>query len=154
LTINSLVEKYVKWEEREKWLLLRKIAYKQLRNRFFSSIEDVNNISQTDFKKHYLGFGSVSIRELEYKLTISTISSFLQKYSASKLEELIDRGEIEVVGNASWSQLHMGFKKEKWQDVRNGIRYLLFGDQNTSMSKIGESEAINRLKRVLEETCR
>ena len=149
MTMNSLVEKYMKWEEREEWLLLRKIAYKQLRNRFFSTLEDVNNISQTDFKKHYLGFGSVSIRELEYKLTISTISSFLRKYGASQLEELIDRGEIEVVGNASWTQLHMGFQKEKWQDVRNGIRYLLFGDQNTSISRIGESEVINRLRRVL-----
>lgn len=150
MSINSLVEKYMRWEEREKWLLLRKIAYKQLRNRFFSSPEDVESISQIDFKRYYLSFGSISIGDFEYKLTVSTIPSFLQNYNVSRLEELIERGEIKVVGNASWSQLHMGFRKEKWQDMRNGIRYLLFGERDMLLSKIGESEVINRLRRVLE----
>ena len=149
MSINSLVEKYMMWKEREKWLLLRQIAYKRLRDRFFSSPEDVDSISQVDFKKYYLGFGSVSIGGFEYKLTVDAISSFLQNYSVSKLEELVERGEIEVTGNASWSQLHMGFRKEKWQDVRKGIRYLLFGDRDTLLSKIEESDVINRLRRVL-----
>ena len=150
MNINSLVEKYIRWEEREKWLLLRKIAYKQLRNRFFLSPEDIDSISQIDFKRYYLGFGSISIGGFEYKLTVSTISSFLQNYSVSKLEELFKRGEIEVTGNASWSQVHMGFRKEKWRDMRNGIRYLLFGDRGMALSKIGVNEGINRLRRVLD----
>lgn len=150
MSINSIVEKYMECEEREKWLLLRKIAYQQLRNRFFSSPKDIELISHVDFKRYYLNFGSISIGGFEHKLTVNTISDVLRDYNISKLEELAGRGEIEVIGNASWSQLHMGFRKEKWQDVKNGIRYLLFGEQNRPLSKIEESEVITRLRRVLE----
>ena len=147
---NSIVEKYMSWKGREKWLLLRKAAYKQLRNRFFSSPEDVVNLSEVDFRRCYLGFGIISISGFEHQLTVGTISDFLRDYSVSKLRELIEKEQIEVVGNASWSQLHMGFRKEKWRDVRRAIKYLLFGDGNVSLSNIGESEVVDRLRRVLE----
>jgi len=148
LNIESLVEKYMRWEERAKWLLLRKTAYTRLRDLF--SLENVDSVSHTDFKRHYLRFGSISVGDFEYKLTPSSISSVLQNYNVSKLEEMIRSGEIEVSGNASWSQLHMGFRKQRWHEARNGVKYLLFGNRNMPLGKIGESEVINRLRRVLE----
>jgi len=150
LNINSIVEKYLEWNEREKWLLLRKVAYQQLRNRFFSSLKSIERISIIDFKRYYLNFGSVLIGGFEYKLTVNTIPDFLRSYSPSKLEELVARKEIEVIGNASWSQLHMGFRKEKWEAVKKGICYLLFGGENRPVNKTDESEVITRLRRVLE----
>ena len=150
LRVNLLIEKYMMWKEREKWLLLRKVAYQDLRNRFFSSSEGIDDISAVDFKRHYLSFGIVSISGFKYKLTVGTIPSFLGNYSVSRLEDLIVRQEIEVVGNASWSQLHMGFRKEKWQDMKKGVKYLLFGDRKMPLSHVEEGEVINRLNRVLE----
>ena len=150
LSINSIVEKYLEWNDREKWLLLRKIAYQQLRNRFFSSLQNIQGISWMDFKRYYLNFGLISIGGFRYKLTVDTISDFLRSYTVSKLKELVDRGEVEVIGNASWSQLHMGFRKDKWHDVKKGISYLLFGEQNRPVSRVDGSEVITRLRRVME----
>ena len=150
MSINSIVEKYLEWNDREKWLLLRKIAYQQLRNRFFGSLQNIQSISWMDFKRYYLNFGLISIGGFRYKLTVDTISDFLRSYTVSKLEELVDRGEVEVIGNASWSQLHMGFRKDKWHDVKKGISYLLFGEQNRPVSRVDGSEVISRLRRVME----
>ena len=150
MNTSSLVHKYMRWKEREKWLLLRRIAYEQLRDRFFSSPKSIDNISLGAFKRHYLGFGTVDINGFKYKLTVSTIPSFLRNYNVSKLEKLIKEEKIEVLGNASWSQLHMGFRNEKWPDVKKSIKHLLFDEQRKSVSDMSENEIIERLGRVLE----
>lgn len=150
MSFAELVQNYMKWSEREKWLLLREVAYKHLRDSFFSSSKSIDNISYPDFKKHYLSFCNVVIRDLVYKLTVNTISSFLQKYSKSELNDLISKRELEVVGNASWSQLHMGTRKEKWHEMKKAMKFLLFGDDEKSINEIEYDEVIDRLRTVME----
>ena len=150
MNINSLVEEYLNWNEREKWLVLRHVAYNRLRNILFSSPETVDNISEPDFRKDYLSFGNIVINNYEYKLTVNTIPRFLNRFTVSKLNEMAKSKEIDVIGNASWSQLHMGFRKNRWQQVKDGIKYLLFGETNTPLNEIEETKAYERLGRVLQ----
>ena len=150
MSINEIIDGYLKWEEREKWLLLRDLAFRQLRNRFFSFPEKIDQSSHVDFRKYYLGFCTVSLKGFKYKLSTKNISDFLNRYSVSELKGLINSGNIEVIGNASWSQLHMGFRKDKWPDVKKSIRYLLFDEHGKSVSEMNEDEVIERLGRVLE----
>jgi len=146
----EIVQRYANWSEREKWLLLREVAYKHLRDSFFASPESIADISYLDFFKYYLGFCTIFINEFEYKLTVNTISNFLEKYTASDLKNLISEGKLKVVGNASWSQLHMGTKKEKWAEIKSAIQFLLFGNNGKSISVIEENEVLDRLKVVME----
>ena len=150
MKINEIIDGYLKWEEREKWLLLRDLAYGQLRNRFFSSPEKIDQSSYVDFKKYYLGFCTISVEGSKYKLSTVNISYFLNRYSVSELKGLINGGNIQVIGNASWSQLHMGFRKDKWPDVKDSIKYLLFDEHGKSVSEMNEDEVVRRLGRVLE----
>ena len=150
MSIVEFVQRYSTWPEREKWLLLREVAYKHLRDSFFVSPKSVDSFSYADFVKNYLGFCSVSIKGFEYKLTVNTISSFLEKYTASDLKNLISRGELNVVGNGSWSQLHMGTKKEKWDEMKKAVKFLLFGDEGKPLAEIEEDEVLERLRVVME----
>jgi hypothetical protein len=129
---------------------LREVAYKHLRDSFFASTESIDAISYPDFVKHYLGFCIVAIRGLEYKLTAGTISSFLAGYTVSDLRDLISRDELKVVGNASWSQLHMGTRREKWDEIKKVMKFLLFGVDRKPLSDIGEGEVLDRLRVVME----
>lgn len=150
MSLQEIVQRYKEWSEREKWLLLRDVAYKNLKDRFFASPESINQISYSDFFKYYLRFCTVTVSGFEYKLTVSTISNFLEKYTVSDFKNLISKGDLKVTGNASWSQLHMGTKKEKWEEIKTAIRFLLFGNDGKSMSDIEEPEVINRLRVVME----
>ncbi len=150
MSLAEFVQRYAKWSEREKWLLLREVAYKHLGDTFFASSESIGDISYSDFVKHYLGFCIVAMGGLEYKLTVNTISSFLEKYTVSDLKNLVSRGELKVVGNASWSQLHMGTKREKWDEMKRAMKFLLFGDEGKPLSDIEECEVLDRLRVVME----
>jgi len=150
MSLAESIRNYLKWAEREKWLSLREVAYEHLRDTFFSSSASIDSLAYLDFKKHYLGFCSVVIRGFEYKLTVNTISDFLQKYTASELKELIANGELDVIGNASWSQLHMGTKKEKWHEMRKAMKFLLFGDDEKQIREIETAEVLDRLRIVME----
>jgi hypothetical protein len=150
MSISDFMQKYAKWPEREKWLLLRDVAYRNLRESFFKSPRSIENISYTDFAKHYLGFCTIWLRGSEYKLTVNTISDFLEKYTVSELQNLTSEGKLKVVGNASWSQLHMGTKKEKWEEIKKAISLLLFGDSGEPLERIEESEVLDRLRLVME----
>jgi hypothetical protein len=150
MSLGEIVQRYKNWSEREKWLLLRKVAYEHLRDRFFASPKSIDGISYSDFAKYYLGFCTIGVGGLEHKLTVSTISSFLEKYSISYLENLMSKREIKVVGNASWSQLHMGTKKEKWDEIKRAMKFLLFGNDETPISNIEENEVLDRLRVVME----
>lgn len=149
MSVNEIVNGYLKWEEREKWLLLRDLAYGQLENRFFSSAEKIGKCSCVDFRKYYLGFCTISLKDYKYKLSVGNISNFLDRYSVSELKGLIEDGKIQMIGNASWSQLHMGFRNDKWPDVKKAIGYLLFDERGKSVSEMSEDEVIERLSRVL-----
>lgn len=150
MSLAELIQNYMKWAEREKWLLLREVAYRHLRDSLFSSSKSIGSILYPDFKKQYLSFCKVLIRGFEYKLTVNTISSFLQKYSTSDLKKLVSKGELKVVGNASWSQLHMGTRKEKWHEMKEAMKFLLFGDNDKPISEIENDEVIDRLRTVIE----
>ena len=150
MSISEIVDSYMRWEEREKWLLLRDLAYRQLQSRFFSSPEKIDQPSHVDFRKYYLGFCTVSLKGFKYKLSIANISDFLNRYSVSELKGLIDSGNIQLIGNASWSQLHMGFRNNKWPDVKKAIKYLLFDERGNSVSEMKGHEVTERLGRVLE----
>jgi len=150
MSISKIVDSYMKWDERKKWLLLRDLAYRQLQNRFFSSPEKIDQSSYVDFRKYYLGFCTVSLKGFKYKLSIANISDFLGRYSVSELKVLVDGGSIQLIGNASWSQLHMGFRNHRWPDVKKAIKYLLFDERGNSISEMKEEEVVERLGRVLE----
>lgn len=152
MSISEIVDSYMRWEEREKWLLLRDLAYRQLQSRFFSSPEKIDQSSHVDFRKYYLGFCTVSLKGFKYKLSIANISDFLNRYSVSELKGLIDSGNIQLIGNASWSQLHMGFRNNKWLDVKKAIKYLLFDERGNSVSEMKGHKVTERLGRVLENT--
>lgn len=150
MSARSFVEEYFGWADREKWLVLRDVAYNRLRKILFSSPETVDNVSEQEFRRDFLSFGSVIMNNYEYKLTVTTIPRFLCRFTVSRLEELAKSKEINVIGNVSWSNLHMGFRKDRWQEVKNGIKYLLFGDDNTPLNEIEETEVYSRLGRVLQ----
>jgi len=150
LSARSFVEEYFGWADREKWLVLRDVAYNRLRKILFSSPETVDNVSEQEFRRDFLSFGSVIMNNYEYKLTVTNIPRFLGRFTVSRLEELVKSKEINVIGNASWSQIHMGFRKDKWQQVRDGIKHLLFGDDNKSLNEIEETKVYSRLGRVMQ----
>lgn len=83
MNIGSLVEEYLGWNEREKWLILRQVAYDRLRNILFSSPDTVNNISETDFRRDYLSFGTIVMNHYEYKVTPNTVPRFLNRFTVS-----------------------------------------------------------------------
>jgi hypothetical protein len=150
MSLAEIIQKYLEWSEREKWLLLREVAYKTLKKRFFASPKVIADTSYSEFFKYYIGFCTISINGFEYKLTVNTISNFLEKYSVSDLEFLISEGKLKVAGNASWSQLHMGTKKEKWFEIKTAIQFLLFGNNGKSINDIEGHETLDRLKVVME----
>lgn len=149
MVLTELVRNYLEWEEREKWLLLKEVAYQHLRENLFSS-ESIHSLSYPDFRKSYLGFCTVVIGDSKKKLTVKTISNFLRKYSTFELKQLISNKELKVVGNASWSQLHMGTKKEKWNEMRKAIEFLLLGDDEKQIGEIEEPDVMGRLRTVME----
>jgi len=150
LSARSFVEEYFGWADREKWLVLRDVAYNRLRKILFSSPETVDNVSEQEFRRNFLSFGSVIINNYENKLTVTNIPRFLGRFTVSRLEELAKSKEINVIGNASWSNIHMSFRKDRWQQVRSGIKYLLFGENGTPLKRIRSSTIYDRLGRVLQ----
>ena len=127
------------------------LLIKPLRGQFFGSPKSIDNISYSEFAKQYFGFCTIKIGERVYKLSANTLSSsFLEKYSVENLNHMISREELAVIGNASWSQLHMGTKKEKWVNIKTAMKFLLFGTDERPISALDEGEVLDRLKVVME----
>jgi len=150
LALHELIKRYMDWEDRRKWLFLRRLVYEQFRDEFFSSPQKIDELSSESFKKYYLSFCTIVVDNFVHKLTSKTFFNFFKKYSISELEELTRNDRIKIIGNVSWTQFHMGFKLGKWDDIKKGIKYLLFGDNEEPISEVDEYTVVERLRRVLE----
>ena len=148
--LETVITAYLKDEDRKKWLLLRRLAYEQLINKFLGSPNKLDELSEEDFKKYFLSFCKVFVDGVEYNLTTENLSNFFERYNQLELEDLARSRRIKVIGNASWTQLHMGFKLGKWKDQKRCIKYVLFGDDGKSLGEISEDIIIKRIEKVLE----
>ncbi len=146
--LRTAVEDYLNWEHREKWLFLKELAYERIR-RALDSPEKLASLSPDEFKKSFLTFCKVRVDGFLHKLTAGTFTDFLENYSLEQIRELAAQGRFEVLGNASWSQLHMGFKLSGWEDQKRCLGYLIFGDSGDGIAECTEPEVIRRIGSTL-----